>query len=217
MTIAICYGRVSTQGQFDRANSLAAQSDQFIKFAASKDFDLGEPVERDFGEHGRLTTRTNILFEGTSAFHKRFFDRPVGAEISKRLVSGDVLLFSKLDRGWRNTADCLNTLEALERRGVKAYLLNVLGGEPIAMDTWAGRLMITILAAFADCESGIRSERIREAKAMRQNSGLYTGGAPRSAIPGCDGGRQAPLGPVPKAAQARAAFLQALHVGALAG
>ena len=80
-------------------NSLAAQSDQFIKFAASKDFDLGEPVERDFGEHGRLTTRTNILFEGTSAFHKRFFDRPVGAEISKRLVSGDVLLFSKLDRG----------------------------------------------------------------------------------------------------------------------
>ena len=81
---------------------------------------------------------------------------------------------------------------------MKVYLLNVLGGEPIAMDTWAGRLMITILAAFADCESGIRSERIREAKAMRQNSGLYTGGAPRVLFRAATEGGKRRLVPCPK-------------------
>ena len=68
-TIAICYGRVSTQGQFDLANSLAAQSDQFIKFAASKDFDLGDPSSSETSASmAGFTTPTYIRFEGMFAF-----------------------------------------------------------------------------------------------------------------------------------------------------
>ena len=129
--------------------ALVAQSEQFIRFGDSKTFDLGAPVDRDFGEHGKLVTRSNIYFEAVSAFKHRFFDRTIGKLVAERLKSGDVLLVTRLDRAWRLTSDCLNTVEALKRRGVQTYIISFLDGEPLRMDTAQGLICLTTCACFA--------------------------------------------------------------------
>jgi DNA invertase Pin-like site-specific DNA recombinase len=147
-----------------------------------KGFDIGEPVDRDFDGFGKLTTRTRIFFEHVSAFRHRFIDRPVGGKILAWLNSGDVLLVSKLDRAWRKTSDCLKTLEDLKARGVIVYVLTFLDGEPIRIDTAAGKILLTVCACFAEVESMFRSERIKDCRAIRDANRLCNGGTRRVSV-----------------------------------
>ena len=73
----------------------------------------------------------------------------------------------------------LNTFTSLQRRGVKIYVLNILGGDPVDMDSWLGRLIIAVLGSMAEGESELRSERVREARAIRSAKGLSNGGTMR--------------------------------------
>lgn len=99
-------------------------------------------------------------------------DRPAGARLLEALLPGDVVIAAKLDRVFRDSRDASNTIHELRARGVTLWLLDLgdVTGDSV------GRLMFTILAAFADFERGRIGERTREAKANRRRNGFYLGG-----------------------------------------
>lgn len=173
------YGRVSTHRQADRGSSHAAQNSQFIRHAEYEGLDLGAPVERDFGDQGRIESRERIYFESTSAFKKSFLNRPIAREMYDQLRPGDTVLFTRVDRGFRNLADCVNTLGQLNRAQV-GYVILAAGPWRIQSGDGITELLIHILAAFAQFESSLRGDRMRESIAARiANGKAYCGKPPR--------------------------------------
>jgi DNA invertase Pin-like site-specific DNA recombinase len=172
---AYAYVRVSTQRQFDRGNSIVHQTRQVVAFADGKELDLGSPVQRDFGEHGLHETRENVFYEAESAKHVAFADRLQGGRLSRVLEKGDTVILAKLDRMFRSTADCLNTVESWSRRGITVYILNLNGAEAVDMTSPIGKLVLSVMAIVATFESDTKSERMRDWHAARDVSGLAHG------------------------------------------
>lgn len=89
-------------------------------------------------------------------------ERPVFRRMLDKMEHGDRLVVLKLDRLGRNAADILETVEILQEQGIKITLLDGGAGD---LDSAAGRLFLTLLAAFAQFESDRISERTREGMA----------------------------------------------------
>jgi DNA invertase Pin-like site-specific DNA recombinase len=89
------------------------------------------------------------------------------------LKTGDVLIFPKLDRGFRNTRDALNTLHLLKEKGVTVHSID-LGGD--VTGNGVGAIIFTILSAFASFERERIASRISEVKQMRKSQGYFVGG-----------------------------------------
>lgn len=88
------------------------------------------------------------------------------------LKDGDTLVVTKLDRFARSTRDALDTIEDLFNRGVRTHVLNM----GIIENTPTGRLIFTIMSAFADFERDLIVERTQEGKAIaRQKEGFKEG------------------------------------------
>ena len=88
------------------------------------------------------------------------------------LKDGDTLVVTKLDRFARSTRDALDTIENLFNRGVRTHVLNM----GIIENTPTGRLIFTIMSAFADFERDLIVERTQEGKALaRQKEGFKEG------------------------------------------
>ena len=85
-------------------------------------------------------------------------DRPGLTSCLKALRDGDTLMVWKLDRLGRNLRHLINTVHDLTARGVG---LKVLTGQGAAIDTTsaAGKLVFGILAALAEFERELISER----------------------------------------------------------
>jgi DNA invertase Pin-like site-specific DNA recombinase len=77
----------------------------------------------------------------------------------------------KLDRPFRSTLHCLRTLEELEHRGVGFSCLT----QDIDTSSPTGRLLLTILAAVAEFERGLISERVREGMSNARRKGARIG------------------------------------------
>lgn len=152
------YVRVSTIQQANEGDSLEAQIKQVTSYASSRGLDLNEGsvfVER--GVSGGL----------------EFSTRPEGSKLLDVIKSGDVLIFPKLDRGFRNTRDALNTLHLLKERNCSVHSID-LGGD--VTGNGVGAIIFTILSAFADFERTRIASRISEVKQMRKSQGFYVGG-----------------------------------------
>ncbi len=93
-----------------------------------------------------------------SAYKVQFRFRPVGRKLFRNAREGDHVIFAYLDRVFRNTEDCLTTLREFKRRGIIAHFVNL----RIDMDSAIGEYMITIMAASAQMDSKMKSERIKE-------------------------------------------------------
>jgi DNA invertase Pin-like site-specific DNA recombinase len=89
------------------------------------------------------------------------------------IQSGDVLIFPKLDRGFRNTRDALNTLHLLKERNCSVHSID-LGGD--VTGNGVGAIIFTILSAFASFERERIASRISEVKQMRKSQGYFVGG-----------------------------------------
>lgn len=85
--------------------------------------------------------------------------RPMGKTLIDMLQKGDAVLFTKLDRGFRNCRDMLETVERWQKQGVRLVMLDL----QIDTGTPMGKLMMTIAAAFAEWERAIISQRTKEA------------------------------------------------------
>jgi DNA invertase Pin-like site-specific DNA recombinase len=92
------------------------------------------------------------------------------------LREGDTLVVYALDRLGRSTVDVLTQINALSAKGVRLIILM----QGFDTDTPAGKLALTMFAAFAEFEHGIRKERQREGIARaRLEGGKYQGRKPK--------------------------------------
>lgn len=155
------YIRVSTLQQANDGDSLETQLKQINSYSALKGYEI--PLENFITERG---VSGNLEFES----------RPEGSKLFERLEAGDVLIFSKLDRAFRNTRNALNTLHELKLRGVSVHFID-LGGD-VTNDS-IGSVIFTILSAFATFERDRISTRIREVKQVQKAEGKFLGGFTR--------------------------------------
>ncbi|QTI82201.1 recombinase family protein (plasmid) [Roseomonas marmotae] len=90
---------------------------------------------------------------------------------------GDTLVVTKPDRLARSTLDLLTIVKGLEAKGVGLLVLSM-GGEPMSTRGHTGKLMLTMLGAFAEFERALMLERQREGIAKAKEEGRYKGRAP---------------------------------------
>jgi len=155
------YIRVSTLQQANDGDSLETQLKQITSYSALKGYEI--PPENFITERG---VSGNLEFES----------RPEGSKLFERLEAGDVLIFSKLDRAFRNTRNALNTLHELKLRGVSVHFID-LGGD--VTNDGIGSVIFTILSAFATFERDRIATRIREVKQVQKADGKFLGGFTR--------------------------------------
>jgi DNA invertase Pin-like site-specific DNA recombinase len=134
----------------------------------SKDSGLGEEGQKRIIQRWANLIKEENDIEGdirwfqeedaVSAFKKSLIARDKGADMNMELRSGDHVIFAYLDRAFRNTEDCLSTLRMWKRRGIVVHFANL----HINMNTPMGEMVVTIMAACAQMDSAMKSERIKE-------------------------------------------------------
>ena len=100
-----------------------------------------------------------------SAWKKMFRDRPASSQLLRILKKGDVLLIHSINRGFRNIVDFCQTTSELINRGVTVRFITE---DSVNLSTASGKLMGNLLAALAQYSSDIKSERVREAVAIKK-------------------------------------------------
>lgn len=103
-------------------------------------------------------------------------ERPQWALMLSKLASGDVLVVSKIDRLGRNAVDILTTVDLLADKGVKVNVLQ-LGG--IDLTSASGRMMMTMLGAFAEFERSLIIERTKAGLERAKSEGKTLGAKPK--------------------------------------
>lgn len=98
--------------------------------------------------------------------------RPMFSKMVEGAVSGDVLVFSRVDRIARRTSDVLVTVEALLERGVEVYILQI-GKTPLSSKE--GMMQLTLYAMFAENERLSIVERTRDTLARKKAEGVVLG------------------------------------------
>ena len=141
------YARVSTHSQAVSGSSL---DDQIFSLRAA-----GVPINNIFQES----------YTGTTV------ERPQFLALINQLKEGDKLVVTKLDRFARTAVEGGSIVKDLHDRGVIIHILNM----GIVDNTPMGKLMITMLLAFAEFERDMIVERTQSG---RERTGRL-GGRPR--------------------------------------
>ena len=157
------YVRGSTDEQQD---TLTAQSQQIAAYCQFKSLELCHPETRG----------ATFIDSGTSAFSVPFYEREVAADMVAWMVAQKVrhLVFTKLDRGFRNTLDCLFTLRDLAAKGITVHILDL----SLDTSTPVGKFVLTVMAAMAELENERRSERQKDVFKVRKAAGQICGNIP---------------------------------------
>lgn len=134
------YARVSTRGQDKYGNSL---KDQIAKLKAAG-----------------CTVIFSDSFTGTK------MDRPEFNKLLEVVQPGDVVIITKLDRFARTASDGAKLIRKLVEMGVVVNVLNM----GIADNTPMGKLMVTMLLAFAEFERDMIVERTAAGKAVKREN-----------------------------------------------
>ena len=148
-TMIYGYARVSTTKQMKNGNSLDDQ-------------------ERALKEAGAEVILSDS-FTGTK------MDRPQFTKLMQDLKSGDKLIVTKLDRFARTAVEGGAIVKQLHEMGVTVEILNM--GK--ADNTPMGKLMVTMLLAFAEFERDMIVERTQTGKAVARAKGIKVDGRPK--------------------------------------
>jgi DNA invertase Pin-like site-specific DNA recombinase len=154
------YIRVSSEEQIDGASLDVQRQQAELKFQSMK-------LLRTELEWGGVFSD-----QGYSAFKIPLLDRPEGRRLNENLRSGDVVCVYRLDRLFRSLKDFIVTLTVWKDRGVRLISL----AEDFDMSTPWGEMVATILVAFAQLESRIKSERTKDGQRMRRMQGRVSNG-----------------------------------------
>lgn len=145
------YARVSTKGQARDGNGLVAQEQALISAGATEVF--------------------SDTFTGTTTA------RPELDRLLSVVQSGDTIIVTKLDRIARNVREGLDLIQSLLDRGVAVHVLNM----GLIDDTPNGRLIVTILLAFAEFERDLIVQRMQEGREIaKARDERLTDGRPKS-------------------------------------
>lgn len=134
---------------------------------STKDQDLTSQIQA-LREMGAVEIRTE-KFTGKTKEGREVFN-----ELLNQLQPGDTLAVTKMDRFARSTKDALETIDQLEKKGVRLIVLNM-GGDKFDTTTPMGKLMVTVLSGIAEFELTLIKERQREGIALAKQKGLYQG------------------------------------------
>jgi DNA invertase Pin-like site-specific DNA recombinase len=134
------YVRVSTKGQQRDGNSLPEQETAILERYAD----------------------AIIVTEAKSGAE----ERPVFEELVEKMVEGDLLIVTKLDRFSRSTIDGLQFIDKLMSKGVSVHVLNY----GLVENTPVGRMILTNLFAYAEFERGMIIERTKAGKKQKQKT-----------------------------------------------
>lgn len=152
---AVIYVRVSTDQQAEEGVSL---DDQRSRLAA-------------YCEAHKLEVVAVVADEGQSAF-KPLSKRPGGKRVLElvRRKQVDAVVILRLDRGFRNTRDALENIEAWDKGGVALCVAEFGGG---SLDTRGamGKMIATMFAAIGEFERNLAAERTTSAMTHMAKSG----------------------------------------------
>ena len=141
------YGRVSSKGQALNGNSLEDQENK-LREAGCDEIILE-------------------VYTGTK------MERPKFSALLERLVAGDTLIVTKLDRFARTASEGVKVVKELMARGVAVHVLNM----GLVEDTPTGRLILNILLAFAEFERDNIVERLADGREVaKENNPDYKEG-----------------------------------------
>lgn len=162
MKNAVCYVRVSTMEQAQHGVSLDAQVERLMSYSTA----MG------------LNVVAVIREEGVSA-GKQLAKRPGGKEVLTLLKSRQAthVVALKLDRLFRSTEDALKLTTEWDANGVALHLVDM-GGTNINTQTSMGKIMMTLLAAFAEFERTLISERTSAALSHKKSKKQVYGHLP---------------------------------------
>ena len=152
---AIGYVRVSTSGQAEEGVSLAAQEERIKAWGLAHAYELCA-VEVDAGLSGGRADNRPALQRALDAVCK----------------AKGVLVVYSLSRLARSTRDAIDIMERLHDAGADLVSLT----ENIDTTTAMGKLFFRLMAALAEFERDIISERTSMAMAHKRGRGEYTGG-----------------------------------------
>jgi putative DNA-invertase from lambdoid prophage Rac len=150
------YARVSTDKQSSEGVSLDEQEKRITARCAENGWQL-QTIFVDAGVSGSVPLGK----------------RPQGARLLAALRPGDVIVSSRMDRCFRSAFDALSTIEGFKRRKIGLWLLD-LGGD--VSGNGISELIVTVLAAVAQFERTLISERIRDAKRHLRRANKHQGG-----------------------------------------
>ncbi len=140
------YARVSTRNQATDGNSIEAQEMQLKEAGA-------QVIFKD-------------VFTGTK------MNRPELELLLSMVASGDTIAVTKLDRIARSTEDGLKIMRELIDRGVSIHVLNM----GLINDSPTGKLIFTVLLAFAEFERNMIIERTKEGREIARLNPEYKEG-----------------------------------------
>lgn len=152
---AVGYIRVSTEDQAHEGVSLANQKARIQAYAAFKGYELLDVLE-DAGLSGKTLKRP-------------------GAQAVLRLAQSraiDAVIVLKLDRMFRSTIDALETTRSFDKWGTSFHSIQ----ETIDTESATGKFFFTLMAALAEMERDVISERTRAALKHKRRNGEKTGG-----------------------------------------
>ena len=106
---------------------------------------------------------TKLLIETDVSGKIPIADRPQGSRIAGLVAGGaSHVIALKLDRLFRNAADALIQCDEWQRDGVALHLVDM-GGTAVNTSSAMGKMMLTMLAGFAEFERATIGERITAA------------------------------------------------------
>lgn len=145
------YARVSTMKQMKNGSSLSDQRQKLMQ--------AGVPEQNIYSDS----------YTGTK------MDRPNFNKLLAVLKQGDTLIVTKLDRFARTAVEGGQIVQQLHSMGITINILNM----GVADNTPMGKLMVTMLLAFAEFERDMIVERTQTGRAVTGN----VGGRPKKHTP----------------------------------
>ena len=109
-----------------------------------------------------------------SAYKIPLRERPQGRKLCEIVRPGDVVIFPRLDRGFRNTRDMLNTLPDWIKDGIEVRIVD----QKLDFSKWTGMIVLEVLALAAKIEACIISARNKETKHWLDAHGRTSGTTP---------------------------------------
>ena len=99
-------------------------------------------------------------------------NRPEFSKMLAKMVKGDRIVVTMIDRLGRSASDVLNTIEELSKRGVSVVVMQF-GGVDVTSAT--GKLIVTVMAACAELELNNLKERTKMGMQRTKEQGTKLG------------------------------------------
>lgn len=171
MIQAIAYIRVSTVEQATKGVSIRAQRKLIRNYARFKKLKI-----------------TEVIVEAGISAGKPLQERDGGKKLFELAQDEQIraIIAYKLDRLFRDAADCLTVTKHWDALDVDLHLVD-LGGQPVDTSSAIGRFFLTIMAGVAEMERNMIRERTKAALAHLKEQGQRTGSVPYGSALAPDG------------------------------